>query len=56
MHAASSPNVCTTGVNIVQLIVGLLAFVDRTKTNNNQSIQIDSMTSFSFSSRKQVYK
>lgn len=31
IQAASSPNGCTTGVNIVQLIVGLLAFVDRTK-------------------------
>lgn len=31
MQAASSPNRCTTGVSMVQLIVGLLAFVDRTK-------------------------
>jgi hypothetical protein len=31
MQADSSPNVCTTGVNIVQLIVGLLALGDKTK-------------------------
>lgn len=31
MHADSSPSMCTTGVSIVQLIVGLLALAERTK-------------------------
>lgn len=31
MQAESSPNVCTTGVSIVQLTLGLLALFERTK-------------------------